>query len=51
MRELMDLTECHNEGDCSSEPVSNDAGLGAIAPTRSPKRLTCVSLRLRSPFR
>ncbi len=51
MREFMGLTGSHDEGNRSPEPIGDHAGLGAIAPTRSPKRLTCVSLSLRAPFR
>ena len=47
----MGLTRGHNEGDCSSQPISVHAGLGPIAATRSAKGFTCVSLSLRAPFR
>jgi hypothetical protein len=50
MREFMSLTRGDNEGHGSSKPVRDHAGLGAIAPTRAPKRLTCVSLSLSAPF-
>jgi hypothetical protein len=39
------------KGDGSSEArKAITASLGAIAATRSPKRLTCVSLSLSAPF-
>ena len=49
--QFMGLTRSHDEGHGSSEPIRDHAGLGAIAPARSPKRFTCVPLRLGAPFR
>ena len=51
MRQFMSLTGSHDEGHRSPEPIRDHTGLGAIAPTRSPQRLTCVSLSLGAPFR
>src|SRR5215203_1467268 len=50
MRQFMRLTRSHDEGHRSPEPVGDHTSLGAIAPARSPKRLTCVSLSLGAPF-
>jgi hypothetical protein len=46
MRQFVRLTRGHNEGDSPPEPVRDDTSLGAIAPTRAPQRLTCISLSL-----
>jgi hypothetical protein len=46
----MGLPRSHNEGDGSSNPISKHIRFGAIATTKSPKRLTCVSLSLSAPF-
>ncbi len=51
MRKLVSLTGSQDEGHRSPEPIRDHAGLGAIAPTRAPQRLTGVSLRLGAPFR
>src|SRR5215211_7588784 len=51
MREFMGLTGSQDEIDGPSKTVSDYTGLGAIAFTRAPKHLTCVSLSLSAPFR
>ena len=51
MRQFMRLTRGHDKGDSPPETVSDHARLGAIASTRSTKRLTYVSLSLSAPFR
>ncbi len=50
MKKFMSLTKSHDEGDGSSNPVSDHTVLGAIASTRSPKRLTCISLNVSGLF-
>lgn len=51
MGQFMSLTGSDNEGHGSSEPISDHTSLGAVASTRSTKRLTYVSLSLSAPFR
>ncbi len=50
MREFISLTRGDNEGHGSSQTIRDHTGLGAVSTTRSPKRLTCVSLSLSAPF-
>ena len=47
----MRLARRQDEGHRSSEPFSDHARLGPIAPTRAPQRFTGVPFSLRAPFR
>lgn len=51
MGKFMRLAGSQDEGDRSSEPVGDHAGLCAEATTRAAQRLTLVPLSLCAPFR
>jgi hypothetical protein len=51
MREFMSLSRSQDESHRSSKSIGDHAGLAAIAATRAPKSLPCVSLSLRAPLR